>query len=627
MTPEEKDLNVSEQIYQFLDDKNMKSFFLLAGAGSGKTRTLVEVLKRHRDERGDELRLRGKQIAVITYTNAARDEIIHRLEYDPLFYVATIHSFLWNLINRFQKDIKEWLQSRLLEEIADLEEKQRRGRAGTKAFIDREKSIESKKKRLSKLPTTKKINYSPNGENRGYDSLNHAEVVKIATTFITEKKLMREILAARFPIFLIDECQDTNKHLVDAVILCQQTLSDEFCVGFFGDTMQRIYSDGKDNLLDAVPSSWVKPAKIVNHRCPRRIIKLINKIREDVDRQTQVPREDSVEGMIRVFLIDSNQGSQLALENRVKEKMKDITGDEEWCGDKENIKILTIEHHLSASRMGFEGVFEPLYKEDRLKTGLLDGSLPGLKFFSNTVMPLLSAYQTGDSFKVARILKKESPLLERKYLKDKENQLSEINSVGNKAEEFFKLWENENDPLIVDVLEKLHSLELLSIPESLNFLASRTAKEKELIGSFSLEDEDNDKETLFDAWEESFKNPFSQLVSYNEYISGRTSFDTHQGVKGLEFPRVMLILDDTNARGLKISYEKLLGATAETDRDLENRAAGRDNSVDRTKRLFYVTCSRAKEGLAIVVYTKSPADVRSHLIQSGWFADGEIEVL
>ena len=42
------------------------------------------------------MRLHGKQLAVITYTNAACDEITRRLDFDSLVIVKTIHSFVWD---------------------------------------------------------------------------------------------------------------------------------------------------------------------------------------------------------------------------------------------------------------------------------------------------------------------------------------------------------------------------------------------------------------------------------------------------------------------------------------------------------------------------------------------------
>ncbi|MEO1523464.1 MAG: UvrD-helicase domain-containing protein, partial [Cyanobacteria bacterium J06633_2] len=70
--------SVDDEIYSCLDLDSPKSFFLFAGAGSGKTRSLVEVLKRFRQNSIHRLRRNGQKVAVITYTNAACDEIKRR---------------------------------------------------------------------------------------------------------------------------------------------------------------------------------------------------------------------------------------------------------------------------------------------------------------------------------------------------------------------------------------------------------------------------------------------------------------------------------------------------------------------------------------------------------------------
>ena len=67
--------------------------------------------------------MNGKQIAVITYTNAACDEISKRLQYKPIFSVSTIHSFLWDLIKSYQADIKEWITQSVKKEIEELKAK------------------------------------------------------------------------------------------------------------------------------------------------------------------------------------------------------------------------------------------------------------------------------------------------------------------------------------------------------------------------------------------------------------------------------------------------------------------------------------------------------------------------
>ena len=86
------DDHVDDEIAGYLNPDTPRSFFLFAGAGSGKTRSLVNALTHIRKMHGRTLTFRGQRVAVITYTNAACDEITRRLDFNPLFYVATIHS-------------------------------------------------------------------------------------------------------------------------------------------------------------------------------------------------------------------------------------------------------------------------------------------------------------------------------------------------------------------------------------------------------------------------------------------------------------------------------------------------------------------------------------------------------
>ena len=89
----------------------------------------------------------------------------------------------------------------------------------------------------------------------------------------------------------------------------------------------------------------------------------------------------------------------------------------------------------------------------------------------------------------------------------------------------------------------------------------------------------------------------------------------------------MVVISDDEARGFLFSYGKLMGTKEKTKTDRDNEAAGNDTSIDRTRRLFYVTCSRAEESLAIIYYSDNPGLARSALLERGWFADDEIEVV
>ena len=110
-------------------------------------------------------------------------------------------------------------------------------------------------------------------------------------------------------------------------------------------------------------------------------------------------------------------------------------------------------------------------------------------------------------------------------------------------------------------------------------------------------------------------------------MNHRTRFDTHQGVKGLEFDRVLVIIDDSEAKGFMFSYDKLFGVKDLSDTDKKNRIEGKDTSVERTQRLFYVTCTRAKNSLAVVMYTDNPQGVKNESISKGWFDEQEIIVM
>jgi DNA helicase-2/ATP-dependent DNA helicase PcrA len=63
------DAEADEAILACLDMKKPRSFFLYAGAGSGKTRSLVEAIRAVCREQGRRLSLTGQKIGVITYTN------------------------------------------------------------------------------------------------------------------------------------------------------------------------------------------------------------------------------------------------------------------------------------------------------------------------------------------------------------------------------------------------------------------------------------------------------------------------------------------------------------------------------------------------------------------------------
>jgi len=614
------DDQVDEDIAGYLNPNAPRSFFLFAGAGSGKTRSLVKALNHIRDAYGRDLALHGHRVGVITYTNAACDEISRRLDFHPLFYVSTIHSFAWELIQSFHSDIREWLRANLTTEIQQLRDEEARGRAGTKASIARQAQIQSKSKRLERLDAIKSFTYSPNGENKEPNSLNHAEVIAICAAFLLQKPLMRWILVGRFPFLLVDESQDTNRKLIDAFFVVAQEHADRFALGLFGDVMQRIYADGKERIEDEIPPTWGTPSKKLNHRCPKRVVKLINKIRNEVDTHVQEPRSDAIEGQVRLFIRFANAADRKGVEDAVRLKMAEVTGDGEWK-TRESCKILTLEHHMAAKRLGFENVFSPLYEVDSWRTGLLDGSLHVMRFFGQLILPLVEAQKQGDKFAVARIVRSNSPLITPQSLKEAPDSRVLLRQAMSGVQALLSLW-TKGEPSCGDVLCCVADHKLFDIPEVLKPVVEvlRQGSSGEEAGT----DAPLPEETA--ALLAMMSAPFAEIDLYRQYVSGLASFDTHQGVKGLEFERVMVIVDDNETRGFMFGYGKFFGEKALTATDLKNKSEGRDNSIDRTRRLFYVTCSRAEKSLAVVVYADNPAAVKKHVIDNGWFTAEEVDL-
>jgi DNA helicase II / ATP-dependent DNA helicase PcrA len=96
-------LNLEPEVQEILRHiDNKENFLLSGGAGSGKTYSLVQVIKQVI------LEYPTIKVACMTYTNAAVKEIEERVKHQNLS-VTTIHDFLWENIKSFQKELKKSL--------------------------------------------------------------------------------------------------------------------------------------------------------------------------------------------------------------------------------------------------------------------------------------------------------------------------------------------------------------------------------------------------------------------------------------------------------------------------------------------------------------------------------------
>lgn len=607
------DFQVDETLEKCILSTPRKSFFLFAGAGSGKTYSLVLLLKKIHNSIGKDLLLQGKNVAVITFTNAATDEIINRLDYSPIFHISTIHSFVWDVIKYYQADIKRVYCFYIEEDLKALEKKlEETEKKTTKTYLSNVEKFEYQKERLAKAQIIEKFVYNPNGSNPEYNALKHAEVIKISAQMILENKMLQRIIAQRYPILLIDESQDTKKELIDTFFEIQRNFADIFTLGLLGDQKQRIYADGKENIEDSIPIGWEKPVKRMNYRCAKRIIQLANNIGKDIDiHAEQRPREDANDGLIRLFVIQQREGlNKDEIEQNVMRIMSEQTQDAKWTTIGTEVKVLTLEHMMAARRLGFSRFFAPLYKVSKYQMTFLQGSVSEIEFFTKEVLPIAESIKE-DGRVALEILKKYSPLLSGQntekpyelYLKCREEAIKVANLV------------NENGTIRV-VVDEIIKSQLLTVPD--------VVRQAYMLSPSDIEDT---VEEELRAWVEVMDLPINMVRSYDDYVNHRSQFDTHQGVKGLEFDRVMVIIDDSEIKGFLFSYDKLFGVKDLSNVDLKNKENGKETSIERTQRLFYVTCTRAKNSLAVVMYTNNPERVKTETIRKGWFEENEIIVM
>lgn len=603
------DNNIDLQLKECVSNEKRKSFFLFAGAGSGKTYSLVKLLENIQNVWGNKLMREHRQVAVITYTNAATDEIMRRIDYNPLFHVSTIHSFVWDSIKTYQKDIKARYLKRLQANIDELQAKiDATKNKETKTYKANHGKINHLIERKEAKEKIDKFIYNPNGDNLKANSLNHSDVIEIGTQMLQVNLLLQQIITQQYPFMLIDESQDTRSGLVDAFFTIQKNFPNDFTLGLIGDIKQRIYMDGKADIKNLIPADWEKPEKVMNYRCSKRIIQLANKISSVLDGSEQQARDDAPEGYVHLFLVNShNVLDKNAKELDVRAKMSAITGDEQWNSD---VKVLTLEHSMAAVRLDFKDFYELFARLPKYQMSFLQGDMAEMSFFANMVFPLMTMLKENDGIGVLNLLKKKSPLLEAVPDRDYPEMLGKIRNVLDELRS-----SNLEEMKVSEIIEFVQRNMLFAIPDHLTLALN--SKEEDV--------DKDDKESL--AWVRALQLPLRQFKAYDDYVHERTPYATHQGVKGLEFPRVLVLIDEEAAKGNMFSYEKLFNVTPLSQTDIKNKEMGKENSIDRTSRLFYVTCTRAKESLAILMYTSNTERAKQTAIHNGWFGKNEIDVL
>ncbi len=610
-----------QEIFKCID--NGQNFLLSGGAGSGKTYSLVQVIKQAIEENPT------AKVACMTYTNAAVKEIEDRVNHENL-KVSTIHDFLWDNIKHFQKELRAALVT-----LANDEEV-------TKIKID-----------SSPIPNDF-FNNCPDGiQYKEYLKLregiiSHDELLVIANYLFKEHPKLNDILKDRYKFIFIDEYQDTNKAVIEIFLNHFKKSKKKNIIGFFGDAMQSIYDDGIGNLDEYKGDELEKVKEIKkqqNRRNPKEIIDLANKIR--TDGLTQNPSNDyNAPNMKNGQLKEGNIKFIYSNSDNLNEVGKFLS--ENYLGwdfsNSKETKELNLTHNLIADKAKFR-VLMDIYDKDPV-IGLKKDILEKIKANKKANKPEIqfSEDESFDSVVDKFALKNRQKELKKNILL----QNSEYHQLYNQLKdrpfaEVRKIYitkdaliddkkqsqDDENkkgskrDSLIKHLFKIQHTISLYQekryneFLRLVNFRISKADDKIALKNRINLLTEVGDKtieEIINDADKEGIriiddkierfrlengylynrvkKVKFSEFQELYKYLEGHTPFSTKHKTKGNEFNNVLVILDNGNWNDY--NFENLFLKTEANE------------TLERTQKIFYMCCTRAKENLAVFYHKPKP---------------------
>lgn len=606
--------DADKKVRACLDEK--RSFALIAGAGSGKTSSLIDALACIRETDGARLRRDGQRVACITYTKRAVEVIRARLGFDELYFVSTLHRFLWGQLAGFQEDIRRVLmEDRLPAVIAKAEQKIAEKGGHTKEGQKQQAKVDRYREELEALKLVPAFSYEDSEfSNYAKGELGHPDIIEIGSYLLRTNKIFRRITALRFPYIFVDEAQDTFKGIVEGLnLICAgEGLP---LVGYFGDPWQQIYEDRAGDF--APPAGGEVITKTENFRCSESVIAFLNAFRKDVE---QYPAGDNKgrTGRVAVRLVraEKPEGKRNtyseAQVGRALERMDNALTEWGWQ-DRDDVMKLLLARQMIARRLGFSALND-LFNDDRMasnraKDAFEDGSHFLLAPFLETVCPLLRAREDGELHRVNEVLRRESPA----FAIDGENagkslrQMLEASQVA--IEELHKRWTTQT---VGEILRHGAQTRLIRVSERLReHLAREPRLEVYDEGLHAQEKGD----WLADAF---FAMKPDVIAPYAKYVLENSAFSTQHGVKGEEYERVLVLYDDIEAKWNVYNFNKML--TPDTC------GAPTDGQLEKSRKLAYVSFSRAEKELGIILFTPDPEGAKKEMMSRFAINAGQITV-
>lgn len=618
------DTDADREIQTCIAAKPPQPFVVRAGAGSGKTTSLIKALDWVVSEHGASMRAKKQKVACITYTDLAANEILADVNVNPLVHVSTIHSFYWAIAKTFQADIKIWLKNDICRRISELEEEFKNyGSRVRQLTRDRNQADQERYARnLEALDDVKTFNYGL-GSDYAKGILGHEDILQLADFLLQNRPLFRRVVALNYPFVFIDESQDTFPGVVKSFKEVEAQMRGKFCLGFFGDPMQSIFMRGAGDI--PLEDHWRAITKSENFRCAKQILDVANAVRAQGDGMKQVrglhERVDGdlklVEGSARMFVLPNtlNRTETLA---RVRTWSAATNSDEGWTTPDIAVKILVIVHRMAANRLGFGGIYSALNDKtsDAMKQGMQDGTGWPVRPFLSFALPITAAMKAGNEFAAMNLLREFSPRLAPGTLTGR--RAAEVLRDLHAAVLRLVAMLDEAGTTIGDIAIYLRDAGLFEFDERyervLGFVGvvADAAQEAETADAASTEGRSSDV-----AMAKFFKCFVQELRPYERYVSEGSPYATQHGVKGAQFDRVVVVMDEEENDYRTYNYERVFASADARAADRARAQEGDENTWSRTLRLLYVCCTRAKRGLALTFFVADPAATVENVVASG----------
>lgn len=660
------ELNIQKMINDCLD--NFESFCFDAGAGAGKTYALQKSIEHILKIEGENLKQNNQKILCITYTNAAKDEILERIGRNSSVVLSTIHEFLWGFIaiqqellmieheGKIKKELEEIKQTinensfsnsvnldefqeaidekfleifyntpltpaqNFKEKIIGYNEYFKDYLKNVSKFSDFVKKCVKKRKLENMLEEieskkTNKIVYNPiqNRDKLEKYVISHDTLLLYSKNIITGQNILKRLFSDRYPYVLVDEYQDTDGKVIDIMDSIREysNTRKKFMVGFFGDSLQSIYGSGVGTLPNKHEYKIIE--KKFNRRSSKQIVELIEKIRNDNFGQQSI-YNDFDNGSYKFYVTDNNFDLASFLQNN------NLTN---------NTSCLLMKNDDITKARGFDEILTVLKKfprfsgsnYDKMSNEFLQKNLQHMGWFLRELLNFVDFIQKvsdGNSTvkEIVQFIESSKSSLtfaEMKHFIDSINKFDFskmtlfecINEVG-------KINERISGEKI---LRKIFSIDDISQ----NLLLSIQNRAYDYFYFSQQTEEETETAREMNSIDEFFRIQFSQFTEWYKYVfadlkNEGINYYTLHGSKGLEFDNVVVVLQDNFAGGK--DYCKYFFENYSNQSDDDTR-------YKEVRNLLYVACSRAKIKLFVVYIS----EIEERCIENIESIFGEIQYL